>query len=500
MRLPGFSAETSLYRSSVSYCLTRASTGADGVTLQRFALGSRHSFPGPSAARDGLLARGLRCSQCHLDDTGACVQVCTNCPPGIQPDGCTEDTSPCPDGACCPPGQDPCYVGFNQFCCPQGQSCCNPYSPILADRCCPQGQSCCNPTTGLCCPVGYCCFPGCCSPDKPRCCYPSSGDCCSLTEQCCPGGGCCPNLALCCDGSCCDPGQGQDCCGGSCADLYTDPLNCGTCGIACGPGQKCVNGQCVCSVVADPSTCLPSPGRTSSSNYFLTNNCQYITGLTVSLTATQDIVSDSGFTVQLNADSRFQQPRAVDAWQQYVFLVTGTSIQGVVNNWKDLTTAIVCGSVNVASTPISNGIPKGYTLQISLQYAGNSVSGALFEVLSNGQPVGQAVSLPVSQAGCNCNLGPGFTCTGYQGDFDLSPITAFQVNIVGTGNGASTTFTSGAAGNIQYAVSSGGLTAVNTVPACVASAALSCTAETSNAKYGQLLACPAPSMTQTFSI
>jgi hypothetical protein len=247
--------------------------------------------------------------------------------------------------------------------------------------------------------------------------------------------------------------------------------------------------------VADPNRCSPG-GRTSSSNYFLANNCLPITGLTVSFIATEDIVSDSGFTVQLNADSQ----QGVDAWQQYVFRVDGKSIKAQINNWQSIYTAIVCDVLDVASTPINNGIPAGYTLQITLQYQDSSVSGALFEVLSAGKPVGTPQTFLVSQAGCGCNLppcpNPGVCCSGYQSSADLSPITTFQVNIVGPGNGASTTFTSGA-GNIVYEVSSGSLTALSDFPAC--GERNFCTAETSNASYGQLNACPAQSLTQTFS-
>lgn len=255
-------------------------------------------------------------------------------------------------------------------------------------------------------------------------------------------------------------------------------------------------------MVPDPFLCTPG-GRTSGSNYYLANECQQITGLTVAFTATEDIRSTNGFTMQLNADS----PYGVDAMQQYVFLVGSNaigvnSIYGVINNWQNYTTAIVCGGVDVASTPISNGIPQGYTLQITLQYQGNNVSGALFEVLNDGQILGSQ-PLSVSHAGCNCSLPANNQCTGYQSSADLSPITAFQVNIVGPGSGSGTVFTSGA-GTISYAVSDGSLTALSGLPSTLSSVTpcvenLLCTAETSNASYGQLNACPAQSITQTFS-
>ena len=98
--------------------------------------------------------------------------------------------------------------------------------------------------------------------------------------------------------------------------------------------------------------------------------------------------------MQLNADSQ----HGVDAFQQYVFYVQGNSIQAGIANWQNATTEIVCGFVGVASTPIANGIPQGYSLRITLQYQGNNVSGALFEVLSQGEPVGSQTFL-VSQAG-----------------------------------------------------------------------------------------------------
>ncbi len=34
-------------------------------------------------------------------------------------------------------------------------------------------------------------------------------------------------------------------CGGDCVDLSSDPYDCGGCGITCGAGDYCDNGQCV---------------------------------------------------------------------------------------------------------------------------------------------------------------------------------------------------------------------------------------------------------------
>jgi hypothetical protein len=387
MRLPGFAAESTLYRTSVHY---------KTVLL-----------PGQlPAALIGPFPNVL-CQPCSLDQSGQCTQYCVHCPTPIPDERCWAAFTPCAPSECCPSGQNPCYVsGKIKFCCPPEQLCCNPETNF----CCPPRYSCCDPVNRVCCP----------------------------------------------------------------------------------PGQECFYGVC-CPILDDPDRCPPT-GRIGSSNYFFANNCQPITGLTVSLTATADINSSSGFTMQLNADSQ----QGVDAFQQYVFYVQGNSIQAGIANWQNATTEIVCGFVGVASTPIANGIPQGYTLQITLQYQGNNVSGALFEVLSQGEPVGSQTFL-VSQAGCNCNLAGGFQCTGYQSSADLSPITAFQMNIVGPPGGNSTTFEKGAAGNIVYEVSSGALTPLSSPPSCVEPAGNGCTAETSNASYGQLSGCPAQSWTQPFT-
>jgi hypothetical protein len=184
----------------------------------------------------------------------------------------------------------------------------------------------------------------------------------------------------------------------------------------------------------------------------------------------------------------------VPFWQQYVFLIAGNSILGAINNWQNPGTATVCGSVEVGSTPIWNGIPEGYTLQITLQNDNlDNVSGAIFEVINGSRQVVSRAQLSVNQTGCNCHSG--VPCTG---STVLSPITAFQVNVVGLDKGESTKFTSGK-GTIGYSVSSGALTALANVPR-FCSASFTCTGETSNASYGQLLACPEQSMTQTFGI
>jgi hypothetical protein len=332
-----------------------------------------------------------------------------------------------------------------------------------------------------------------------------------------------------CSGGVCECNSGTNC--GTvngvyygCTDLSSDPSNCGGCGIQC-PSGVCVNGACcppeqvcngVCCPVGGPCAgcasgdicangmCCPpldnpfwcgEGGRYSNSNYFFANgDCQPITGLTVSLTATTDIVASGAWTMQLNACSQ----QGLDSSQQYAFRIDGDSIVGIINNWENSATAIVYGGVSVGGTQVANTLPAGCTLQIALQYTGTVVSGAVFTTLCNGEII-ESKPLSVSDAGCTDlgSVGSGHTCIGYQSPADLSAITAFQLNIVGPGGGNATTFTGGS-GNIVYTVSDGALTPSSNPPGCVANSF--CTDETSNATYGELNSCSAQSLTQSFGI
>jgi hypothetical protein len=108
-------------------------------------------------------------------------------------------------------------------------------------------------------------------------CYSSNGECvhdCTFTIPCPPGqlpDGCgrsttatlrctvptptCSSNQTASCGVCCP--RGEVYCYDTCVNLSTDLNNCGACGNACGPGQTCSNGECVCPPW-DPSYCPPS--------------------------------------------------------------------------------------------------------------------------------------------------------------------------------------------------------------------------------------------------
>jgi len=92
MTLPGFNAETSLYKTSIHYRFMDASVQADGVVLQQLVF----------------------CGPCFRDATGSCMKNCTFCF-GL-PRHCFTRTEPC-DPSACPPF-DPC--GCRHRCCPSG--------------------------------------------------------------------------------------------------------------------------------------------------------------------------------------------------------------------------------------------------------------------------------------------------------------------------------------------------------------------------------------------
>ena len=181
MRLPGFSAETSLYRTSVPYCLTNALNRANGVTLQQLLV------PPPSPRS---------CDpHCYWDtQLGACVKNCQYCPVGRPASYCYDQPEPCgPGDVPCPPLPPP----------PRPVFCNARFSHRCGNTCCPLENACCN------------------------------GTCTDLTAD--P-----QNCGLC--GNVC--GGGQGCCNGTCKDLTADPQNCGACGNACPIGTECINGKC----------------------------------------------------------------------------------------------------------------------------------------------------------------------------------------------------------------------------------------------------------------
>lgn len=133
-----------------------------------------------------------------------------------------------------------------------------------------------------------------------------------------------------------------------------------------------------------------------------------------------------------------------------------SGIQGFVNNWPATPTAnppnfFINDVFSLASLP-SSTLPAGYTLTVALTFDGNAnVTGATYTATGGGNP-------PNSQTEVLTTLGEAAT--------DLSPIVAFEVDIVGINGGATASFSSGA-GTITYSATST-LTALGAEPlSCV---------------------------------
>lgn len=228
----------------------------------------------------------------------------------------------------------------------------------------------------------------------------------------------------------------------------------------------------------------PGSGLGSNSNYILYNNCNPISGLSVTIDVTENIVCKSasgkttGFGFQLNAYSPKSEK---SAWQQYVMAVFETEIIGAVDNWPVSGPNIINDFFNLVSTT-NNEIPAGYQIQINLQNdSSKNVSGATYVVVDN---TGKTVA--------NKSL----TLTSISGvtSADLAPIVAFELNVVGPVNGESAVLSSGA-GTITYTASEN-LTVLNAEPSCTESGYI--TAETANTFYNTLPANPNDAFKQSF--
>jgi hypothetical protein len=230
----------------------------------------------------------------------------------------------------------------------------------------------------------------------------------------------------------------------------------------------------------------PASGLGSNSNYIISSECKPLLGLSVAIDVTQDIVWKassgpvSGFGFQLNA---YSPPSETSAWQQYVILLLGTQLMGAVDNWPITGPNIINSFFNLTNLAAVK-IPAGYRLHISLlnDQSGN-ITGATYMVVDNhGKLLSNITQNLLSIAGVTSAF--------------LSPIIAFELNLVGPVNSASAVLSSGA-GTITYTASNL-LTVLNREPQCAESGYV--TAETANSVYGPLSATISETYTQSFSV
>ncbi len=247
----------------------------------------------------------------------------------------------------------------------------------------------------------------------------------------------------------------------------------------------------------------PSGGLGSNSNYFLASDCSPVTGLSVTIDVTQDILSDIGFSFQLNCYS----PQGANSfWQQYIMefdTANGTPLKifAMVDNWPSdshrqaLNEPAGSDLINTGGQPMltlpTAALPVGYKIMITLEYDKEyNVNGAKFTVIdTKGKSTVKEIVLESLNA--NHTNPPKRITTA-----DLAPIYAFELNLVGRTNSQNTYLLTGA-GTFTYAATSS-LTVLSKKPVCVAGQGID-TAETANSVYGALPAGPSKSISQSFA-
>lgn len=243
----------------------------------------------------------------------------------------------------------------------------------------------------------------------------------------------------------------------------------------------------------------------SNNNYILNSGGSNVTGLTVTISVTQSLVCNNGFSFQLNAYPP-TDPESVSTWQQYGFSVVANTVPPTINAWYDLWVGSVgSGKDIVYSSPFqitlpsgtaANTLPENYDLTITLQYDTNdNVTGVVYTITQGGTAVESQTLTFTVDGGWTGTPSTATTIT----TTDLSPIVAFELNIVGQYGGKAVTFSSGE-GNIIYTATSN-LTVAATLPSYALDQTAK-TGETSNMEYGSLTVAgnPSPSIQQTFSI
>lgn len=220
MKMPGFTAETSLCRSNRSYRTTVCSSlsrreiqlMSNGI-LEKigrgWAWGLPESFWCDRNNRDckRLCELGLDRLRGYYRSIQDCLSSCD------RRYNCGSDKV-CIRGSCCPKSRacgDRCCGWYDTclrpgLCCPNdrrcGKNCCSAPGRCTHDGCCPENQVVCS---NRCCGLGESCTgDGCCRSDQ------ICGDRCCQPGESCTSHGCCPP-GICCKSSSCP--SGEYCCG-----------------------------------------------------------------------------------------------------------------------------------------------------------------------------------------------------------------------------------------------------------------------------------------------
>ncbi len=249
----------------------------------------------------------------------------------------------------------------------------------------------------------------------------------------------------------------------------------------------------------------PNRGLGSNSNYLIYNDCDPITGLSVTVEVTKDIKCDIGFSIQLNG---YSPQDANCVWQQYVMEFdtsngTPLKIHGGVDNWPSdsfrQSLSLPSGSdlINTHGGPLmltlpGATLPAGYKFTISLTNdKDQNVNGVTYMIVDD---KGKTTKADIRLESLFVNhTNPAKPITSV----DLAPINVFELNLVGPTNGEATHFLAGA-GNITYAASSP-LTVLSKKPSCCAAQGVF-TKESGNSVYGTLFAGPSQTIKQSFDI
>jgi hypothetical protein len=242
----------------------------------------------------------------------------------------------------------------------------------------------------------------------------------------------------------------------------------------------------------------------SSNNAVLSDNCQSLQNLTLTLAVSQDLVTvtDSGFSLQLNS---YPQPGATAQdqtlnWFQYIIYVLDGQVWWEIQYWSlggpgvwptgytpvpGTTPWLPAWPSDYYLTPFgsasSNRLPANSVLQIALTTDSNS----------------NVTSVKFSLTDPSGNLS--------SDSFDIPenaqyPISGFQVDLVGPGSDKPCTFSSGA-GEFTYAVSQGTLSVQSGgVGAACGQYPGATTGETSNAVYGPVVPSVGSTVSQSLTI